>query len=271
MRFHWRAPVRAAAAFVVVSVGVPACGPGGSTRESESPAFITVFAASSLSTVFPQIAREFSVANPREAVRFSFGGTDSLAAQIGQGAPADVFAGASATYGDRLWAARLIDRPKPFCTNSLVIVVPASNPASLDSPRDLARQGVKVLIGAAAVPIGTYTRQVLTNLGAEYGEGYDQRVLANVVSEEDTAEGIVSKISQGEADAGFVYRTDQWADAANLHSIPIDAAANVFATYSIAAIVGGTRTLEARAFVGFVLSSPGQRLLRAAGFGPPPE
>lgn len=242
-----------------------AAGPG-----PAGPVRLNVFAAASLSHVFPQVARAFSQAHPEVDIQFSFAGTDALVAQIQQGAPADVFAGASASYGDQLFSQHLIGRPLALCTNRLVGVLPPSNPARIASLPDVARAGVKLVIGADTVPVGVYTRRVLKNLDALYGGAYSERVLANVVSNEDNVEGVLTKVRLGEADAGFVYVTDARNAGADVKVLALPSEAQAMATYPIA-VVNSTRqeTLAAR-FVEFVLSAPGQQILARAGFGPPP-
>ena len=131
---------------------------------------ITVFAAASLTDVLPRIDN---------ALRYSFAGSDQLALQIRQGAPADVFAAASPRYTQLLYRDGFLLRPVPFATNKLIVLVPRSNPAGIRSVYDLRRAGVKVVIGDRTVPVGTYTRQILDTLGITAD------VTKNVVSEED--------------------------------------------------------------------------------------
>src|SRR5205823_3816286 len=202
---------------------------------------------------------------------FSFAGTDQLAAQIQQGAPADVFAGASKKYGDQLAGAGLIDAYRAFCTNRLVLVIPASNPAGITSLRELSSRSVKLVIGSEAVPVGAYTRTVLQNLDALYGPGYSASVLAEVVSNEDSVTSILAKVQTGEADAGFVYVTDALAAGPAVRAFALPSEAQAVATYPVAAVRASRYPAVARQFVAFVLSTPAQRVLRAAGFGPPPE
>src|SRR6266508_2643314 len=118
---------------------------------------LTVLAASSVGTVFSQIAGAFNRNHPSVAFQFSVGGTDQLVAQIEQGAPSDVFAGASTKYGDQLRSEGLIQPPEPFCTNRLVLVLPAANPAGITGLEDLTRPGLRLVIGAESVPVGAYT------------------------------------------------------------------------------------------------------------------
>src|SRR5204862_1967994 len=117
---------------------------------------ITVYAAASLAQVLPRIDR---------APRYSFAGSDQLALQLQQGAPADVYAAASPKYPELLYHQGLLRKPRVFATNRLVVLVPKANPAGIHSVYDLRRRGVKVVIGDTSVPIGTYTRQILDTLG----------------------------------------------------------------------------------------------------------
>jgi molybdate transport system substrate-binding protein len=260
-----RLPVAAATLLLLLFFG---CGrSSGSSPESK----LTVLAAASLSKVFPKIGDAFAAKHPGVTFAYSFGGTDALAAQIDQGAPGDVFAGASAKYGGQLAGDGLIDAWKPLCTNRLVVVVPRSNPAGIASLQDLARPGVKLVVGAETVPIGAYTRTVLGNLDSTYGSDYSAAVLANVVSNENDVEGVLTKVSVGEADAGFVYVTDARAAAGTVSTIPLPDSAQAVATYPIAAIRANGEADLARQFVAFALGPEGQRLLRAAGFEPPPS
>ena len=259
---------------VAVAVAtLAACSSGGgdaTTPTSPPPVKLTVLAAASLAKVFPRIGDAFTRANPGVAFTFEFAGTDALAAQIQQGAPADVFAGASTKYGDQLSAAGLVDTPRPFATNRLVLILPASDPAGITSLKDLTEPGIKLVIGAETVPVGAYTRTVLTNLDAVYGASYSADVLANVVSNEDSVTSVVSKVQLGEADAGFVYVTDALAAGSAVKTIDLPAEAQAVATYPIAVVKASKDATDAQLFADFVLSAPAQAMLRQAGFGPPP-
>ena len=231
----------------LVAAAAPAAPAGGS-------ASITVLAAASLTNVLPQVARS--------GVRYSFGGSDQLAAQIEQGAPADVIAAASTEVPARLQAQGLVERPIVFATNRLVLVVPSANPAGLRSVSDIRRAGVKLLVGRVSVPVGAYTRQLLKRLGLG-------AALANVVSEEPDPRSILGKIALGEADAGFVYATDARAAAGRVTVIAVPAWAQPPVRYSLAIVRSTDDRAAAVAFVNRVLSRRGQATLRAAGFGSP--
>jgi molybdate transport system substrate-binding protein len=254
-----------AASAALVAVSCSTSGAGGPKTQR-----ITVSAAASLSRVFPQIGAAFEHQQGGVAVQFSFAGTDAIAAQIEQGAPIDVFAGASASYGEGLASKGLIDMPAAFCTNSLVVVVPADNPAGISSLQDLTRAGVKLVIGAQTVPIGAYTRKVLVALDGIYGSDYSPQVLANVASNEDNVEGVITKVRLGEADAGFVYVTDAQSAANAVKTIELPPGAQATAVYPIAVVRASRIVSVAQQFVDFVTGPRGQQLLRAAGFGPPP-
>jgi len=182
-----------------------------------------------------------------------------------------VFAGASTKYGDQLSGEGLIDAPKPFATNRLVLIMPPDNPANIASPQDLAKPGVKLVIGAETVPVGAYTRTVLANLDATYGAGYSAKVLGNVVSNEDAVTSVLSKVQLGEADAGFVYVTDARSAGSAVTVVELPAAANAVATYPIAVVKASAAASAAAGFVAFVLGPQAQAELGRAGFGPPPQ
>ena len=240
-----RALAVGAAALVAALALPPATSAGGG---------ITVFAAASLTGVFPKIA---------PVPRYSFAGSDQLAFQIRQGAPVDVYAAASPKYPELLYRDGLVRKPAVFATNRLVIVVPRSNPARIGSVYDLRRSGVKLVVGDPAVPIGSYTRQILDRLGIT------SDVLKNVVSQETDVKGIVAKVALGEADAGFVYVTDAKAVATKTKTIELPAWAQPPVRYEIAVVSSTKRAKAARAFVARVLSKRGRALLAAAGFGLP--
>jgi molybdate transport system substrate-binding protein len=215
---------------------------------------ITVFAAASLTQVF---------ANLDPSPRYSFAGSDELAVQLQQGAPADVYAAASPKFPELLYRKGLLQRPVTFATNKLVVIVPSSNPAHIRSVYDLRRSGVRVVIGDKSVPIGAYTRQILDKLGIA------DAVLENVVSEETDVKGIVTKVALGEADAGFVYVTDAKVAAAQLRNVSLPTRAQPRVRYEIAVVKASGHRAAARAFVRRVLSARGRALLKRAGFGLP--
>jgi molybdate transport system substrate-binding protein len=215
---------------------------------------ITVLAAASLTEVFPRIDK---------APRYSFAGSDQLALQIRQGAPADVYASASPKYAELAYRDGYVLKPVVFATNKLIVLVPRGNPAGIHSVYDLRRAGVKVVIGDKTVPIGTYTRQILDTLGITAD------LTKNVVSEETDVKGIVSKIALGEADAGFVYRTDARPVASRTRTIALPDWAQPPIRYEVAVVKTSAHRAAARAFIAKLTSKRGRRLLAGAGFGLP--
>lgn len=233
---------------------------------------LRVFAAASLAGAFGDLSRQFEHAHPGVRVQLNLAGTPQLAAQIEQGAKADVFASADEAWMKRLAEHGRIDgEPARFARNRLVVIVPRTNPGRIARLEDLAKRGVKLVVGAEAVPVGHYSREMLANLGARPGFGGDfaRRVLANVVSEEENVKGVVGKVQLGEADAGICYRSDVTPAVARLvRVIEIPDAANVLASYPIAVVAGAEHGDAARAFVALVLSDQGQRALTRNGLLP---
>jgi molybdate transport system substrate-binding protein len=215
---------------------------------------LNVFAAASLTDVFPKIDG---------GERYSFAGSDQLALQIRQGAPADVFASASPKYTELAYRDGYVQKPVVFATNKLILLVPRSNPAAIKSVYDLRRPGLKVVIGDKTVPVGSYTRQILDALGIT------NDVMGNVVSQETDVKGIVTKVAMGEADAGFVYRTDARPVAGHTGTISLPAWAQPPIRYEIAVVKTSSHVASARAYVKKVTSRRGRKLLAAAGFGLP--
>jgi molybdate transport system substrate-binding protein len=215
---------------------------------------ITVLAAASLTEVFPRIDK---------SERYSFAGSDQLALQLRQGAPADVYASASPKYAELLYRDGFVLKPVTFATNKLIILVPKSNPAGIRSVYDLRRAGVKIVIGDKTVPIGTYTRQILDSLGVTTD------VTKNVVSEETDVKGIVSKVALGEADAGFVYRTDARPVSSRTRVLALPDWAQPPIRYEVAVVKSSTHRAAARAFIVKLTTKRGRALLAKAGFGLP--
>ena len=230
---------------------------------------VTVFAAASLREAFEAAARAFT-AETGFAVRFDFAGSDALATQIEEGAPADVFASANAAQMERLRKAGLVaGEPHTFARNRLVLIVPSTNPGRIESPADLQKSGLRLVLAAPAVPVGAYARTMFEKLSsaAGYGPDYAKRVVANVVSNELDVKAVVTKIATGEGDAGIVYATDVTpAVAPRVRVIAVPSFAAPVAGYPIAAMRTAPSPSGARAFVDFVLSPEGQRFLSERGF-----
>ena len=176
-----------------------------------APSTLNVFAAASLTEAFRELGHTFEQRHPGLTVQFNFAGSQQLALQIEQGAPADVFASADQRWMDYAKEKGEVEGEAPtFARNRLMVIVPRTNPARIGALPDLARRGTKIVMAAEAVPVGKYSREALQKLaGAQgYPAEYDRRVLANVVSQEENVKSVVSKVQLGEADAGIVYRSD---------------------------------------------------------------
>jgi molybdate transport system substrate-binding protein len=215
---------------------------------------ITVFGASSLTDVFPTIDKR---------PRYSFASSSTLAEQIRQGAPADVFASADTKNPLVLYRAGLCGKPAVFATNTLVVAHPKSNPGHVRTIFDLRRPGLQVVIARQGVPVGDYTRTVLRNLGIL------RAVLGNVVSEEADVRGVLAKVALGEADAGFVYRTDAATAKKQVGILGVPKRAQPPIRYGICVVASSDDKTAARAYVQRVLGKTGRARLTAAGFGLP--
>lgn len=228
-----------------------------------------MFAAASLKEAFTTIGAQFGALNGAR-VTFDFGGSDALATQIIQGAPADVFASANLTQMTIARAKGVIaSQPVVFVRNRLVVIVPRSNPGHVYSLPDLGRPGLRLVLAAPAVPVGTYARAAFTVMAndAAFGPNFLQRITANTVSNETDVKAVAAKVVLGEADAGVVYASDVTAKVApHVQTIAIPAPYNQIATYPIAVVKGSQNPALARKFVAYVLSPAGQSVLRRSGF-----
>jgi len=237
-----------------------------------APATLRVFAAASLAGAFGDIAKDFERSHAGLRVQLNLAGSQQLSAQIEQGARADVFASADDAWMNHLVEAGKIQGPPArFARNRLVVIVPRTNPGRIARLQDLARRGIKLVIGAEAVPVGRYGREMLRNLGSAPGFSSDftRLALANVVSEEENVKAVVGKVQLGEADAGICYRSDVTAAVARLvRVLEIPESANVLASYPIAVVAEAPRPNAAREFVARVLSAEGQRMLERNGLIP---
>ena len=194
--------------------------------------------------------------------------------QIQAGATCDVFAGASTKYGKTLLDAGLIQTPVSFCQNTLVVIIPKKNPGLIHNLQEVALPGKMIAIGDSAVPIGTYTRTVLTNLSKDpaYGSDYSTKVLANVVANCTNVNVVTSLVVIAEVDAGFVYKSDAQyvAKAVQQIAIPSDFQSDPLPTYPMAVTRSTSNATLSQAWVDFVLSAKGQALMVKYGFLPKP-
>ena len=233
---------------------------------------VVVFAASSLTDVFQDMASAFQHANPNARVTFNFGASSQLATQLAQGARADVFASADRTQMDNARKAGAITgQDQVFAHNRLVLITPRDNPRHIASVNDLANDGVKFVTAGPSVPIGQYTAQMLDKATADpaYGAAFKARVMANTVSQEDNVRQVVSKVQLGEADAAVVYSTDATPHVRDqLQIVQVPDPLQTVATYPIA-VAQGSNPAGGEAFVSYVLGAEGQAMLARWGFLPP--
>jgi len=252
-----------AAATLLLSVAA-ACGSDDTssddTGSEAKERTLTVFAAASLKTTFTELAETFEAENEGVTVTFSFAGSSDLAAQINEGAPADVFASA-----DERTMALVTDAggaegtPAPFATNTLQIATPTDNPAGVKQLADLADPDVKVVLCAPQVPCGAASVQLLEKAG----------VTVKPVSEEQSVTDVLGKVSSGEADAGLVYVTDVVSAGDTVHGVEVPEAAQVVNVYPITALAEAEEADLAARFVELVTGATGQAVLQKAGFGTP--
>jgi molybdate transport system substrate-binding protein len=255
-----RSRTRLAAALAAVALLLAGCGgdDSGGGSGAGSPAEIKVFAAASLTAAFNELGPRFTAANGGTKVTFNFAGSQALATQIQQGAPADVFASADVANMDKV--KDLVGDPQVFASNVLQIVVEQGNPKGVKGLGDLANPDLKVVLAAPDVPAGRYAEQALDKVG----------ITVKPVSQEDNVKAVVTKVSLGEADAGIVYVTDVTAGGDEVEGVDIPAEQNVVATYPIATVKASTAQDQAQAFMDLVRSAEGQQVLNKYGFLPPP-
>ncbi|MFL5881757.1 MAG: molybdate ABC transporter substrate-binding protein [Actinomycetota bacterium] len=254
-----RSRIRLAAAVAVAALALAACGDditsGGSSGSANE---IKVFAAASLTAAFTELGQQYTSANGGTKLTFNFAGSQALATQIQQAAPADVFASADLTNMDKV--KDLVGTPQNFASNLLQIVVEKGNPKGVKTLDDLANPDLKVVLAAPDVPAGKYAAEALNTA----------KVTVKPVSEEDNVKAVVTKVSLGEADAGIVYVTDVTAGGDKVQGVDIPKDQNVTATYPIASVKAGKAQDKAQAFMDLVLSDQGQQVLKQYGFLPPP-
>jgi len=234
---------------LALALALPVGGAGAKTGASQ----ITVFAAASLADVLPAID---------SSQRYSFGGSSALATQITNGAPGDVFAAANTTIPAQLYAKGVVEKPVNFTRNTLVVVVPKSNPAGIRTVYDLAKPGVKIDVANPSVPVGSYTLQILKNMGLT------ANVTSNFVSRETDVRDVLGKVALGQADAGFVYSTDAKTVPGRVTVIRMPAWAQPKITYAMAVVAASENKADARAFIRKVLSKSGQATMIRYGFLP---
>ena len=222
---------------------------------------ITVSAAASLTDSFTALAKAFRVANPKVKVRLNFGSTSTLVAQIRSGAPSDVIAAADlASVAKLVTSGHVVIAPRVFARSSMAIAVKPGNPKKVKSIRDLSRLNTIAMCGKAA-PCGVYASTVLARAGV-------------IVKESNITRGVDAKatlgaVVTGDADAAIVYKTDVLSAGKTAQTVEISASSNVKAAYGIAAVRGSKNGSLAKAFVDFVLSEQGWKILKGFGFQKP--
>jgi molybdate transport system substrate-binding protein len=257
----------------LVIVGPAGCGVGSSdagVREAGHESTLTVLAASSLTDAFGELTKIFEEQNPDTEVRASFESSSTLLTQIQQGAPADVFASAAQKEMDEAAKDGLVaGKPHIFVKNREVVIVPVDNPANIEGFRDLAKPDVRLVLAEDGVPAADYALKILGKANAEYGSGFEQDVLSNVVSREADVRAAVNRVVLSDADATFGYASDYTPDIRDrtkVVQIPPDL--NIVATYPIAALKDAEDPDLARDWVSLVTSEEGQRVLKEWGLEP---
>ena len=233
---------------LVAVLAVVLVGAAGAQRDTTRP---TVFAAASLTDAFPKIGPN---------ARYSFAGSNALAAQIRQGAPADVFASANIKLPYGLYGDGFCSKPVVFTRNALVLIVPRSNPKHIKKVGDVTHKGVKLVIAAKGVPVGDYTLKVLKKLNL-------MGALKNVVSQESDVREVLAKVALDEADAGFVYSTDARTVPKKVQKIAIPPRGQPNVEYGICVVLRGDHAAGSK-FVKRVISPAGQKILLRYGFLP---
>jgi len=239
--------------------------------EKPEPKILTVLAAASLTESFTELGEIFEAQNPGVTVSFNFAGSQQLAQQLDQGAPADVFASASKKYMEAAVTSRRVNQndARVFVKNRLVVIFPKDNSAGLQELKDLANSGLKLVLADKAVPVGQYSLDFLDKAIADpsFGLQFKDNVLKNVVSYENNVKSVFTKVALGEADAGIVYVTDITPDAADkVGKLDIPDALNTIASYPIAPIADSENANLAKAFVALILSPEGQQIMGKYGF-----
>jgi len=208
---------------------------------------------------FTQLGKQFDAAHPGDTVKFSFGPSSGLATEITSGAPADVFASAAPANMDTVVSAGDASSPKDFAKNTAEIAVPPSNPGNVSSVKDLANPSVKVALCQPQVPCGVVASEVFKNVG----------ITVKPVTLQPDVKSTLTQVELGSVDAGVVYVTDVMAAGAKVKGVVIPASDNASTLYPIATISSSKHKSVAQAFVAYVMSPTGQKVLSAAGFQQP--
>ncbi len=260
---------------LLIAAVLAVAGCTGTTQPAGEQTTLTVFTAASLTGAFTDIGAAYEAQNPDVQIDLIFDGSQALRTQIEQGASPDVFVSANVKHMKALQDAGYMenDSVELFLENSLAVIVPADNPGNITTLADLAKPGVKLVIGTKDVPFGSYTRQVLDKMAnsSAYGPEYREAVMGNVISEETAVSSVVPKLTLGEADAAFVYKSDvKQEDRDKLERIDIPAEYNVVAEYPLGILAESQQKDAAEAFVMFVRGTDSSAILTEYGFDPIP-
>ncbi|MFD7909244.1 molybdate ABC transporter substrate-binding protein [Streptomyces sp. NPDC059752] len=253
---------RTAAAALTAALLVPLAACGGKSDDKAAPEAtpepkavnLTVLAASSLTDVFKTAGEEYQKTHPGTKITFSFAGSQELAAQVKQGAPADALVTADTKTMDGLKGDT--GDATVIAKNRLVIAAGKANPFKIDELKDLADTKIKVVLAAPEVPVGRYSKQILDA----------QKIEVKPVSQEPNVRAVLSKVELGEADAGLVYKTDSAKSGDKVVTVEIPDDQNAVASYPAATLKQSKNATEAAAFVAWLSTPEAQKILQDAGF-----
>jgi len=239
---------------------------------AQSPDELTVFTAASLTGAFGEIGEMYENETGIH-VAFNFDGSQALRTQLENGAYADLFASANMKQMNAVRESGLVNNSSVaiFTRNKLSLIVPKDNPANIRNLTDLARPGVKIVMGTKDVPVGDYALQIIAKLGNDsaYGPDYERDVLANVISQETNVNYVVTKVALGEADAGFAYVSDVTQDMiSKIDKIVIPDEYNIIAEYPLGMLMESKYPAESQRFMDLVMSDEGRAVLEKYGFDP---
>ena len=237
------------------------------------PTELTILAAASLTDLLDATKTAYESTHDGVTLVISTDSSAALETKIEQGAPADLFLSADTANPQKLVDKGLVTGDAvSFAGNELTIIVPTDNPGRIESPADLAGDGIRIIAAGDEVPITGYATQLVTRLAGlpGYPSDFAGDYAANILSREENVKGIVAKVELGEGDAGIVYATDATASV-SVRTIRVPAEANVQATYAAVVVRGSPHEGEAQAFLMWLTGPEGLSILQGLGFLPPPE
>lgn len=256
---------------IAIVLVAASCSAGSPPSPSVDRVELTILGAASLKGALEAAKSTYEVAIPGTELTLSTDSSSTLATQIEQGAPADVFLSADAAQPTRLVEGGFASgEAVTFAMNSLTIIVPPDNPGDIRAPADLGRPGVTIIAAGDEVPITKYAQQLVDNLAGESGYPADFAAgyAANIASREDNVKAVVAKIELGEGDAGIVYVTDARAST-KVKAVDVPEEANVPATYAGVVVKASSKQAAAKAFLDWFVGPAGQSILASFGFAPP--